>query len=254
MAVKPNALERIEACSGISAAPCDAVATVSRQMSPTPDLSAWFEAVWAQREDQVYRALFGNLGEGVIPASPATYERYQKKPHPGWLHHAVFACPPDGERTHWLYITSGLSNPWNLEQPSRDVSGYAGLGFELAIATPTPQEFAPKLLHNLMAYELLVATGQYPGAELFEYGNRIPLRGSITPEFESKIRWLLVEQPKHYKSSFDLPPGRVDLFHLVGATDAEIELGNVQGQDPLVAMLQQHGAHPVTDAARLSCC
>jgi Suppressor of fused protein (SUFU) len=219
-------------------------------MSAT-EMSGWFEAVWAQREDQVYRALFQDLGQ-VIPATPAVYQRYQKEPHPGWLHHVVFACPPVAGRDHWLYVTSGLSNPWNLDQPGRDPSGYSGLGFELAIATPAASAFAPQLLHNLMAYELLVAVGHYSGAELLEYGNRVPLRGSITPEFASAIQWLLVEQPKHYPSSFDLPSGRVDLFHLVGATDAEIEFARQVGQETMVALLQQHGAHPVTDAARKS--
>jgi hypothetical protein len=225
-------------------------ATVFARMS-APEMSSWFEAVWAKREDEVYRALFTDLGQ-ALPASSAVYERYCQEPHPGWLHHVVFACPPVAGRKHWLYVTSGLSNPWNLDQPGRDPSGYSGLGFELAIATPERSAYAPQLLHNLMAYELLVAVGRYPGAELLEYGNRVPLRGSITPEFESAIRWLLVEQPKEYPSSFDLPPGRVDWFQLVGATEAEIEFAQQAGHDSLVALLQQQGAHPVTDAARKS--
>jgi hypothetical protein len=107
-----------------------------------------------------------------------------------------------------------------------------------------------------MAYELLVAVGKYEdeGAELFEYGNRIPLKESITPTFESAIRWLLVEQPKHYPSSFEIAAGRVDLFHLVGATDPEVELARNQDQDKLVAMLQEKGVYPFTNADRQSIC
>ena len=76
----------------------------------------WFEAVWSDREDRVYRSLFGDLGEGVFTAGGSVYERFQKKPHPGWLNHGVFACPPNDDRPSWLYVTSGLSNPWNLER------------------------------------------------------------------------------------------------------------------------------------------
>lgn len=213
----------------------------------------WFEEVWAEREDRVYPALFGDLGGGIHPASPAIYERFQRRPgHPGWLHHGVFACPPHGDRRSTLYVTSGLSNPWNLQAPGRDPSGFSGVGFELVVETPAPVPWAVPLLHNLMAYELLVAIGSYPDAELFEYGNRIPLRDSITPEFDSVIRWLLVEQPQHYPSAFDLPSGRVDLFHLVGASDAEVEFARQTSPSMLQALLQQHGAHPVTDAARPS--
>lgn len=214
--------------------------------------SEWFEKLWADREDRVYRSLFGDLGPGIYSASPKIYERYGKEPHPGWLTHGVFGCPPHDERDSWIYVTSGISNPWNLQQPGKDPSGFSGLGFEMVIETHQKSDWAVPLLHNLMAYELLVAVGTYPDAELFEYGNRVPLENSITPEFDSLIRWLLVEQPKHYASSFELASGRVDFFHFVGATDAEVELARADGQDKLVELLKQRGVHPFTDADRES--
>ena len=217
-----------------------------------PAFAQWFEAVWSDREDRVYRSLFGDLGKGVYTAGDSVYERFKKQPHPGWLNHGVFACPPNDDRASWIFVTSGLSNPWNLDRPGRDPSGFSGLGFELAIEAPGPADWAVPLLHNLMAYELLVAVGSYEGAELLEYGNRVPLNGSITPAFASAIRWLLVEQPKHYASAFELASGRVDLFHLVGATDAEVELARQQDQEALVQLLQKEGIYPRTDAARQS--
>lgn len=217
-----------------------------------PAFAQWFETVWSDREDRAYRALFGDLGQGVYTAGASVFARYGKQPHPGWLNHGVFACPPSAQRPSWLYVTSGLSNPWNLDQPGRDPSGFAGLGFELVVETTEPVDWAVPLLHNLMAYELLVAVGTYQDADLLEYGNRVPLGGSITPHFESAIRWLLVEPPKHYPASFELAAGRVDLFHLVGATDAEVELARQTDQDVLVALLEKGGAFPRTDAARAS--
>ena len=217
-----------------------------------PAFAQWFEAVWSDREDRAYKELFGDLGKGVYTAGPSAYQRYGKQPHPGWLNHGVFACPPNPTRDAWLYVTSGLSNPWNLDQPGQDPSGFSGLGFELAIETPQPASWAAPLLHNLMAYELLVAVGTYADQDLLEYGNRVPLGGSITPEFDSAIRWLLVEPPKHYPASFQLASGRVDVFHLVGATDAEVELARQTDQDMLVALLRTGGAWPRTDAARAS--
>lgn len=217
-----------------------------------PAFAQWFETVWSDREDRAYRALFGDLGQGVYTAGASVFARYGKQPHPGWLNHGVFACPPNAQRPSWLYVTSGLSNPWNLDQPGRDPSGFAGLGFELVVETTEPADWAVPLLHNLMAYELLVAVGTYQDADLLEYGNRVPLGGSITPHFESAIRWLLVEPPKHYPASFELAAGRVDLFHLVGATDAEVELARQTDQDVLVALLEKGGAFPRTDAARAS--
>ena len=97
-----------------------------------------------------------------------------------------------------------------------------------------------------------VADGSYDGAELLEYGNRVPLESSITPEFDSPLRWLLVTMPKHYDSAFELASGRVDVFHLVGATDAEVQFARQRDQDELIAMLERGGACPITDAARAS--
>ncbi|MFN3244756.1 MAG: suppressor of fused domain protein [Planctomycetota bacterium] len=220
-------------------------------MSDAP-FREWFEKLWTDREDRVYRSLFGDLGKGVCTAGEAVFQRFGKQPHPGWLNHGVFACPPHEERDSWIYVSSGLSNPWNLETPGKDPSGFAGLGFELVVESAAEADWAVPLLHNLMAYELLVAVGTYEGAELFEYGNRIPLNDSITPTFESAIRWLLVEQPKHYPSSFELSAGRVDFFHLVGASDAEVEFARKNSQDNLVQLLKDKGVHPLTDAARES--
>ena len=212
--------------------------------------SEWFEELWTDREDRVYRSVFGDLGEGVYTAGPKVYERFGKEPHPGWLNHGVFACPPHDERASWIFVTSGLSNPWNLDAPGKDPSGFSGVGFELVLETTAPADWAVPLLHNLMAYELLVAVGTYRDAELFEYGNRVPLEASITPSFDSAIRWLLVEAPEHYRASFELASGRVDFFHLVGATDAEVALAREKGQDALVGLLKQRGVHPRTDADR----
>lgn len=212
----------------------------------------WFEQLWTEREERVYRSIFGDLGRGVHVAGDRPFRQFGKDPHPGWHNHGVFACPPNPERETWLHVTSGLSNPWNLDTPSKDPSGFSGLGFELVLETPNEAPWAVALLHNLMAYELLVAIGSYEGQELFEYGNRIPLQASIDPAADSAIRWLLVDQPKHYPSAFDLPSGRVDFFHLVGATEAEVGFARQTNQDMLLALLAREGAHPVTDPQRSS--
>ena len=214
--------------------------------------AAWFENVWSDREERVYRELFGDLGPGVHTAGDTPFRHFGKEPHPGWRNHGVFACPPHGDRATWAYVTSGLSNPWNLERAGRDPSGFSGVGFELLLETPAPADWAVPLLHNLMAYELLVAIGSYEGAELLVFGNRLPLGGSITPTFDSAIRWLLVEAPPRVPASFELESGRVDLYQLVGATEAEVEFARQTSHEMLVALLDKGGAYPAVDAARSS--
>lgn len=212
----------------------------------------WFESVWADREDRAYREQFVDLGRGVYPATMAHYERLKQAPrHPGWLHHGVFACPKTAARDHFCYVTSGLSNPWNLDAPGRDPSGFSGLGFELMICASQPSEWAIAVLHHLMAWQLLVATGAVKGQPLGP-GQRIPLGGSIDGRKDGAMTWALCEAPTHGQPSFELPSGKVEWLLLVGAADKEVEFARATDQKMLVARLQGDGVWPLTDPARPS--
>lgn len=225
-------------------------------MNADPEAAAWqrwFEAVWQQREETVYRERFGDLGGGVHAATAAHYERLRQSPrHPGWLHHGVFACPPHGARTHWTYVTSGLSNPWNLAAPGRDPSGHSGLGFELMLAVPSRADWAVPVLHHLMAWQLLVAVSAVTGQPL-QPGQRVPLGGPLDGDRACALTWLLVESPDD-APSFELPSGQVDWLQLVGATDAEVQFARGKDQPALVATLRARAAWPLVDARRQSTC
>ncbi len=220
--------------------------------SPEQAWQSWFESVWADREDRVYREQFRALGDGVFSASAEHYARLKQTPrHPGWLHHGVFACPPSGVRNHHCYITSGLSNPWNLDAPGRDPSGYSGLGFELMICTKDRAQWAVSVLHHLMAWQLLVATGAVQGQPL-GMGQRIPLGGPIDGSATGQLTWALCEAPTHCAAGFELQSGKVEWLLLVGATEKEIAFARTSDQKDLVARLQQDGGWPITDPARES--
>ena len=170
----------------------------------------WFLECWQVREETVYQALFGDLGQGVHSATAEHFARLkQTARHPGWLHHGVFACPPNADREHWAYVTSGLSNPWNLDEPGPDPTGYSGLGFELCICAPGRSDWAITVLHHLMAWQLLVAAGAVQGQPLGA-GQRVPLGGAIDGSGDGAMTWALVETPDHFDCSFELPSGKVD--------------------------------------------
>lgn len=215
------------------------------------DMQDWFEKVWAQREDVVYTATFGDLGGSIYTAQAAHYDRLRKGPvHPGWLHHGVFACPPHGQRTDWVHVTSGLSNPWNLEAPGRDPSGESGVGFELCLRTPQQANWAIPLLHHLMAWQQLVAAGALQGRPLGT-GQRVPLGGPIDGA-SSALTWVLVEPPEGIAPSFELPSGKVDWLMLVGVTEAEVQFARGRDQEALIALLKEAAVWPRTDPTRPS--
>lgn len=217
-----------------------------------PELQRFHEAVWAEREDVVYRRLFADLGSGVFTAGEAPFARMKRSPaHPGWLHHGVFACPPHGARAHWLHVTSGLSNPWNLDAPGMDPSGQSGLGFELCLLVPERAPWAMQVLHNLMAWQLLVAASAVQGQPL-DRGQRVPLGGPLTGVAGCALTWLLVEPADEIAPPFELPSGKVEFLLLAGATDLEVQFARDRGQPALLQLLRERAAFPLTDPARRS--
>ena len=144
----------------------------------------WFEGVWGDREDRVYKSLFGDLGAGGSTAGDSVFQRFGKEPHPGWRNHGVFACPPHGQRTTWAYVTSGLSNPWNLDQPGKDPSGFSGVGFELLLESPVAADYAVPLSSSIdltLHGDMVHKSKQYFTA----YNDTVfPFSLGVTPGFE----------------------------------------------------------------------
>src|SRR4051812_47299798 len=91
----------------------------------------WFEAIWAHREEHLYPALFGPTGPGIYPIPAATFHGLGcAEPDPRFLTHGVFECPPTPARPHWLYVTSGMSNPWGDDPATLRPDAPSGLGCE----------------------------------------------------------------------------------------------------------------------------
>lgn len=218
---------------------------------PQDDFSAWFEAVWNDRDDRAYADTFGTANRKRYPAWPALYEQELQIPPvvSGWLHHTVVEVDRQ-QGPGKLYVTSGLSNPWNLDKPGVDPGGMSGVGFELVLETDGEAPWAIRLLHKLMAIELLVATGRIEGSELFEYGNHVPLGGPITNPEPSQLIWLMLDPPRHVLPRFELESGAVDLMQVIGITDAEQRFAASKGNMALTDLLQKHTHYPVVDPLR----
>jgi hypothetical protein len=210
----------------------------------------WFEEVWACREETVYPRLFGPMGRGIFPLSATIFvDVFKQEFDPRWLHYGVFEFPPTQARASWLYVTSGMSNAWEDEEPRPD--GPSGFGCEFVFETMAQQNWAIVRLQHLMAFQILLVHGRYPGREPLSPYDRIPLRVSISPE-PSELRWLILAPPESYEARFQLASGWVDLYAVFGATEDEAALAREQGGDRLVEILKRHAAFPVTDPSRRS--
>lgn len=210
----------------------------------------WFQDVWSEREDVLYRQFFGGIGETIHTIPALLFERLgYPQVDQRWLTHGVFACPPQPNRDTWVYVTSALSNPWGEDPTTINPANPSGLGFELLLETPREEEWAIQVLHWLMAVQILAASGFLQG-DLVEPGFRVPLHTSIDPQSDSAIRHLLITVPSAYPAQFQLPSGKVAFLLCLGITDQENEFAREKDSDVLLKHLLETGVYPVTDAQR----
>jgi hypothetical protein len=157
---------------------------------------------------------------------------------PRWLHSGVFQIPPTPNRKLWLYVSSGLSNAWDDEQP--DPTTPSGLGMEFVLQTPDREEWAIARLAHVVAFQILLSYGKYPGRNLLNLHDRIPLGGSIAPR-PSDLTWLTVGLPDDLPVSFKLPSRSVDLLNIVGITENEARYARQNGAASLFDILRTAG-------------
>src|SRR5271165_5203323 len=149
----------------------------------------WFENAWAVREESIYRGLFGDLGPGIYPLDAALFTTVfrQESIDPRWLTEGVFECPPSGAMQNWLYVSSGLSNAWEADKPNPNEP--SGLGCEFIVECPQQSRWALVLLRRMVAFQILLSVGRFPGKGLLQVWDRIPLRAPIDGS-SSALTWV----------------------------------------------------------------
>jgi hypothetical protein len=216
----------------------------------TDGWQAWLERVWAYREETLYREFFGNMEPHIAPLPVELFRETfgRADVDPRWLHVGVMRAAPSMHRSSWLYATSGLSNPWN--GAPGDGAAVSGLGCEIVFETTESADWPIARVQQIAAFQLLLGAGAYPGRPLLAVGDRIPLRGSLTPLTSSAIQHFLVARPTGYPASFRLESGEVELLTLLGVTDSEVVYAREHGNDALLELLRRAGAFPITEPER----
>jgi len=212
------------------------------------------EGVWKIREEEVYPALFGPVSRGVFPLTQQLFaERFgQSDIDPRWLFHGVFEFAPTADRSSWLYVTSGYSNPWDQEPTEYDPHGESGSGVEFTFAVSEQGDWAIQTLQHMLAFDLLLGAGRFAGAERVSLHDRIPLRAPINGQPACQVRNLMLVEREDGPQEFSLPSGEVILVGFTGITDAELAFAKAHGSPALIDKLRTAGYHPVTNPNRVS--
>jgi hypothetical protein len=206
------------------------------------------EEVWRIREEDIYPSLFGPLSRGIFSLSQEVFTgRFGVvNIDPRWLFYGVFEFAPTPARPSWLYVTSGHSNPWELDPSDYRAVGPSGRGIEYVFMVKEPSDWAIRFLLHMLAYDLLLATGHLGEPRQIGVGACIPLGGSIDGISTGRLRNAIVVVPENLPRHFELPSGEVNFLTLVGITDEEFAIGRDEGGEMLAARLQAYSTYPVT--------
>lgn len=208
--------------------------------------SSWLEEVWEEREERIYPALFGEL-RGIFPIPPSRFARFDVAPDPRWLTIGVFECFPTEDRASWVYVTSGLSNPWDDETDPAEPSGY---GCELAFESARRGDWAIGLLHHLASIQLLAISGRLD-LPVLERGDRLALHGPIDGE-ASTLRNVLVTAPRWFPETLEQRSGVAEWLFCVGISDTEKAFAREHDNESLLNGLRGAGHASITDPDRAS--
>ena len=187
------------------------------------------EDSWKQREEQIYPSLFGGAGEGIylLDASLFNNQFDIDDIDPRWLHYGVFKYAPTSDRNTWVYVSSGMSNAWEVDT----LEEYSGLGTEFILEMDKDSDWAIDILRRLVAFNILVSVGWYGDKPLLDYGDRIPV--SIEPNISS----LMIVQPNKFPKFFKLISGKVDILQVTGVTAKELEYAKANSSEMLANKL-----------------
>jgi hypothetical protein len=212
------------------------------------------EEVWRIREEEIYPGLFGPPHRGIFPLTMDLFaDRFrQTDVDPRWLFYGIFEFAPHGDRQHWLYATSGTSNPWEQGADEYDAGGESGAGVEFTFAVSEQGDWAIETLQSMLAFDLLLSAGRFPNRQPLAVHDRIPLRAPIDGRPDCEIRNLVMVDRADGAGEFDLPSGRVMLVGFTGITDTELTFAKSESSEALLDLLYAAGAHPVTDPRRRS--
>jgi hypothetical protein len=212
------------------------------------------EEVWRLREEEIYPALFGPASRGIFPLSHEIFtgQFRQDSVDPRWLFLGVIEFPPTPNRSSWLYVTSGHSNPWEETPEAYDPAGESGAGVEFTFAVSERGNWAIRTLQSMLAFDVLLGAGRFPGKQPLALHDRIPLRAPVNGRPDCEIRNLMVVEPEDGPKEFSLPSGKVLLAGLTGLTDSEVAFAKANGSPALLERLRAAGHHPITNPQRRS--
>ncbi len=138
---------------------------------------------------------------------------------PRWLTYDVFECAVTETRARWFYVTSGYSNPWEHAAQTVEPGQTSGAGVAFILESERQGDWAIVDLQRFLAFELVMARGQFGRGAPFCLNDRIPLGGAMDGMADSTAKNVILTVSEW--SDMHLVSGDAMFVRYVGVTDAE---------------------------------
>lgn len=199
-----------------------------------------------EQRQKIYNNLFGEHDGGIYALTTDIIKKCgHKNIDPLWLSWGVFKYPPNNKRQTWLYVSSGMSNP----DGKNNSEEYSGMGSEFIFETQDDEEWAIKLVQELMLWNISVSMGMIAEPQ-FERLAQIPM--PISPN----IWFLILGFPTYHPEVIELVSGKADLHQVVGITRLECAYSRKkcssikEGSAIICDLLVEEGIYPINDRFR----
>lgn len=203
------------------------------------------ESVWEYREQTLYPSLFGQAAEEIFVLDANEFATFGAEADPRWLFLGVMVFAPTATRDSWLYVTSGGTTPWEIDDDAT-AEDPSWISTELVIEASQRADWPIRALQRLLAYNVLLAHGHF--------GDVAPLcvgaRGPLSSGDDSLLRYVVIAQPSHYAAQAQLESGTLAFLQVVGITESERDYAKAHSSAALIERLTQAGACPVIDPKR----
>jgi len=123
-----------------------------------------------------------------------------------------------------------MSNAWEDDRPVP--TARSGMGCEFILETTEAGQWPILRLLHVMACQILVCHGRFPGRPPLSEFDRIPLKCAIDGN-DSKLRSIMLT-PSPHGTELRLESGTFDFLQLIGITDDEVLYAKENGGTKLL--------------------
>lgn len=161
-----------------------------------------------------------------------------------YLEEVIAYKSTEGGKSHWHYVTMGLSELYEKETEIEDISGFGiELSFRLLAGNEkTPPVWVKHFLENLAVYV-------FESGESFKEHECLDAGGVICQDVATQLTAVAFIEDKHLRS-IETPNGNLRFLQVIGLTNKELQIFSGNDYQKWLSKFLQNNPLGITDLMR----